>query len=66
MTAHHRVAVVGGGQAGLSLSHYLKLRGIDHRVFEKERAIRDVKGEGDTKTKKKGKKADKPDVMEGT
>ena len=32
---HHSVAIVGGGQAGLSLSHYLKQRGIDHVVFEK-------------------------------
>ncbi|HEY9066961.1 MAG TPA: NAD(P)-binding domain-containing protein, partial [Burkholderiaceae bacterium] len=39
MTAHHRVAIVGGGQAGLSLSHYLKQRDIAHCVFEKERAM---------------------------
>jgi putative flavoprotein involved in K+ transport len=32
-----RVAVVGGGQAGLSMSFCLKDRGIEHVVFEKER-----------------------------
>src|SRR5262249_52747110 len=32
---HIAVAIVGGGQAGLSLSYYLKERGIDHLVFEK-------------------------------
>ena len=38
-TAHHSVAIVGGGQAGLSLSHYLSERSIDHVVFEKHRAM---------------------------
>jgi putative flavoprotein involved in K+ transport len=38
-TAHHSVAIVGGGQAGLSLSHYLSERSIDHVVFEKHRAL---------------------------
>ncbi len=33
---HVPVAVVGGGQAGLSVSYHLKQRGIDHLVFEKE------------------------------
>ena len=32
---HHSVVIVGSGQAGLSLSHYLKQRGIDHLVLEK-------------------------------
>ncbi|PYE20513.1 putative flavoprotein involved in K+ transport [Paraburkholderia silvatlantica] len=32
---HFSVAVVGGGQAGLSMSYYLKQRGIDHVVLEK-------------------------------
>jgi putative flavoprotein involved in K+ transport len=32
---HHSVVVIGGGQAGLSLSHYLQQRGIDHLVIEK-------------------------------
>ena len=38
-TPHHSVAIVGGGQAGLSLSHYLAERSIDHVVFEKNRAM---------------------------
>jgi putative flavoprotein involved in K+ transport len=36
--ARHAVAVVGGGQAGLSISWHLKHSGIDHVVFEKNRA----------------------------
>ena len=36
--AHHAVAVIGGGQAGLSISWYLTRSGIDHVVFEKHRA----------------------------
>ena len=32
---HHSVVIVGAGQAGLSVSHYLKQRGIDHLVLEK-------------------------------
>ncbi len=36
-TPHHAVAVVGGGQAGLSVSAFLGARGIDHVVFEKHR-----------------------------
>lgn len=36
---HHSVAIVGGGQAGLSLSHYLKQRSLDHVVFEKHQAL---------------------------
>jgi putative flavoprotein involved in K+ transport len=35
---HHAVAVIGGGQAGLSMSWYLTKADIDHVVFEKERA----------------------------
>ena len=34
---HHPVAVVGGGQAGLSMSHQLRTRGIPHVVFERDR-----------------------------
>jgi putative flavoprotein involved in K+ transport len=34
---HYPVIVVGGGQAGLSISYCLKERGIDHLVFEKHR-----------------------------
>jgi putative flavoprotein involved in K+ transport len=34
-TTHTGVIVVGGGQAGLSASYYLKQAGIDHLVLEK-------------------------------
>jgi putative flavoprotein involved in K+ transport len=34
----HAVAVIGGGQAGLSISWHLARSGIDHVVFEKQRA----------------------------
>jgi putative flavoprotein involved in K+ transport len=34
---HYSVIVIGGGHAGLSMSHCLKERGIDHLVFEKNR-----------------------------
>ena len=34
---HHPVVVVGGGQAGLSMSACLRQKGIDHVVFEKNR-----------------------------
>ena len=34
---HVPVAVIGGGQAGLSVSHYLKRHGLDHLVFERQR-----------------------------
>ncbi len=37
MKSHYRVIVIGGGQAGLSMSYCLKERGIDHIVFEKYR-----------------------------
>ncbi|KQT61014.1 FAD-dependent oxidoreductase [Methylobacterium sp. Leaf456] len=37
-TRHVPVVIVGGGQAGLSVSHHLKERGIRHLVFEKETA----------------------------
>lgn len=36
---HHSVIIVGGGQAGLSISHYLKQRGIDHLVLEKRSPV---------------------------
>ena len=32
---HYSAVVIGGGQAGLSASHYLKKHEIDHVVFEK-------------------------------
>ncbi len=35
MNAHYSVVVVGGGQAGLSISYCLTQRGIDHIIFEK-------------------------------
>jgi len=35
----HRVVVVGGGQAGLSISYSLQQHGIDHVVFEKHSAM---------------------------
>lgn len=35
--AHRHVVVVGGGQAGLSMSHCLTQAGVDHVVFERER-----------------------------
>ena len=34
---HRSVVVIGGGQAGLSMSYCLKQRGIDHVVLEKHR-----------------------------
>ena len=37
-SVHHSVAVIGGGQAGLSISWFLTQSGIDHVVFEKQRA----------------------------
>ena len=36
-SVHHSVVVVGGGQAGLSVSAFLGRRGLDHVVFEKHR-----------------------------
>ncbi len=38
-STHIPVAIIGGGQAGLSLSFYLLERGIDHLVFEKKSAM---------------------------
>jgi putative flavoprotein involved in K+ transport len=37
MKNHYSVIIVGGGQAGLSMSYCLKERGFDHIVFEKNR-----------------------------
>lgn len=34
---HLPVIVIGGGQAGLSVSHFLRRRGLDHLVLEKHR-----------------------------
>src|SRR5450830_1188941 len=38
-TPRYSVVIVGGGQAGLSVSHYLRQQGIDHAVFEKHSAM---------------------------
>nr|WSY48822.1 MSMEG_0569 family flavin-dependent oxidoreductase [Streptomyces sp. NBC_00886] len=35
--AHYPVAVIGGGQAGLSVSHCLRERGVEHVVIEANR-----------------------------
>ncbi|MDX2100305.1 MAG: MSMEG_0569 family flavin-dependent oxidoreductase [Leptolyngbyaceae cyanobacterium bins.59] len=35
MTQHYSVLIIGGGQAGLSMSYCLKQRGFDHLIFEK-------------------------------
>ncbi len=37
MKSHYEVVIVGGGQAGLSISYCLKERNIDHLVLEKHR-----------------------------
>ena len=37
--SHYSVVIVGGGQAGLSLSYCLQLRGIDHLVIEKRSLV---------------------------
>jgi len=42
---HYSAAVIGGGQAGLSASHYLKKHGIDHVVFEKKTVAHKWKNE---------------------
>ena len=36
---HVSVAIVGGGQAGLSMSFFLKNSGVDHVVFERREAM---------------------------
>ena len=36
MSYHYPVIIVGGGQAGLSVSYCLKQRGIEHIIFEKQ------------------------------
>ncbi|MDP9877892.1 putative flavoprotein involved in K+ transport [Variovorax boronicumulans] len=37
--SHYSVIIVGGGQAGLSLSHCLQQRGVDHLVIEKRSLV---------------------------
>ncbi len=39
LTGHHEVVIVGGGQAGLSLSHELTRAGVEHVVLERDRAM---------------------------
>jgi putative flavoprotein involved in K+ transport len=36
---HHSVVIVGGGQAGLSMSYHLQQAGCEHVVFEKHTAM---------------------------
>ncbi len=37
VSGHYPVIIIGGGQAGLSMSYCLKERGVDHLIFEKNR-----------------------------
>ena len=39
MSTHHDVVIVGAGQAGLSLSIYLRQRGVDHVLLEKHTPV---------------------------
>lgn len=39
LKSHYDVVIVGGGQAGLSVSYYLKKANIDHIVLEKEEVL---------------------------
>ncbi|MGH3815974.1 MAG: NAD(P)-binding domain-containing protein, partial [Pseudonocardiaceae bacterium] len=41
---HHSVVVVGGGQAGLSMSYYLTKHGVDHVVLERDRVGNEWRG----------------------
>jgi putative flavoprotein involved in K+ transport len=45
LKAHYSTVVIGGGQAGLSASHYLTKHGIDHVVFEKKTVAHKWKNE---------------------
>ncbi|WP_442579861.1 MSMEG_0569 family flavin-dependent oxidoreductase [Mesorhizobium sp. ASY16-5R] len=45
LAPHYGAVVVGGGQAGLSASHYLSTHGIDHVVFEKNTVVHKWKDE---------------------
>jgi putative flavoprotein involved in K+ transport len=45
LKSHYSAVVVGGGQAGLCASHYLKKHGIDHVVFEKKTVAHKWKNE---------------------
>jgi putative flavoprotein involved in K+ transport len=37
ISGHHDVVIIGGGQAGLSMSHCLTERGVEHVVIERDR-----------------------------
>lgn len=37
LPSHRSVVVIGGGQAGLSVSYFLKQHGVDHVILEKNR-----------------------------
>lgn len=39
LPSHTQVAIVGGGQSGLSMSYYLQKLGIDHVVIEKNNVV---------------------------
>ncbi|TCU11687.1 MSMEG_0569 family flavin-dependent oxidoreductase [Rhizobium sullae] len=45
LKSHYSAVVIGGGQAGLSASHYLKRHSIDHVVFEKKTVAHKWKNE---------------------
>jgi putative flavoprotein involved in K+ transport len=45
LKTHYSTVVIGGGQAGLSASHYLTKHGIDHVVFEKKTVAHKWKNE---------------------
>lgn len=45
LSKHYSTIVVGGGQAGLSASHYLQKHGIDHVVCEKKTVAHKWKNE---------------------
>ncbi len=45
LKSHYSTVIVGGGQAGLSASHYLQQHGIDHVVFEKKTVAHKWKSE---------------------
>jgi putative flavoprotein involved in K+ transport len=45
ISGHHAVVIVGGGQAGLSLSHCLTERGIEHVVLERDRVFHNWRDE---------------------